>query len=242
VSEHLFLSFRTQADKVPVPSNTGSDDEKHLAGTSAILRASQGHRFLDPSAPTLREAAFWVYVRQCLYMSTINQQPPNIDFSLQLHPTPDSMHDSHPLAQLALETAWANQMTWNLAHVVNYCFDGSHQHGERSSHKNDRWQELWDQVQKWADDRPESFNPIWQGEAGDKGPFPEIWFTSDWHSTSSPDVNLKIQQCTNSVAHSCIFWLLPLRLHHAPHLQARSQIRNPQRRQPVRQKRKSIYH
>jgi hypothetical protein len=116
-------------------------------------------------------------------MATINQQPPNIDFSLQLHPTPASMHDAHPLARLRLETAWANQMTWNLAQVINYCFDTSDLQGERI-HRSQRWQELWDQVQQWATERPQAFDPIWQGEAGDRGsPFPEIWFTTDWHST-----------------------------------------------------------
>ncbi|KAF2033358.1 hypothetical protein EK21DRAFT_58774 [Setomelanomma holmii] len=170
-------------EQLSVPSTTGSDDEQHLAGTSAILRASQGHHYVDPSAPTLREAAFWVYVRQCLYNATINQQPPDIDFSLQLHPTPESMQDAHPLARLRLETAWANQMTWNLAHVVNYCFEGSEQHVERT-HKGRRWLELWDQVQKWVNERPEGFNPIWQGEPGQNGPFPEVWFTTDWHVVS----------------------------------------------------------
>ncbi|KAH7394079.1 hypothetical protein DE146DRAFT_765693 [Phaeosphaeria sp. MPI-PUGE-AT-0046c] len=163
-------------EQLSVPSNTGSDDQNHLAGTSAILRASQGHHFVDPSAPTLREAAFWVYVRQCLYMATIDQHTPNIDFSLQLHPTPASMHDSHPLARLRLETAWSNQMTWNLAHVVNYCFDNNDMQSERSI-RTQRWQALSDQVQQWANERPEAFNPIFQGKAGEKGSFPEIWFT-----------------------------------------------------------------
>jgi hypothetical protein len=93
------------------------------------------------------------------------------------------MHDAHPLARLRLETAWANQMTWNLAHVVNYCFDGSDQHGARVQ-KSGQWEELWTRVEKWSTERPVAFDPIWQGEAGDKGPFPEIWFTSDWHSKS----------------------------------------------------------
>jgi hypothetical protein len=116
-------------------------------------------------------------------MATINQQPPNIDFSLQLHPTPASMHDAHPLARLRLETAWANQMTWNLAHVINYCFDTSDLQGERNQ-RSRRWQELWDQVQQWANERPQAFDPIWQGEAGARGRFPQIWFTTDWHIVS----------------------------------------------------------
>jgi hypothetical protein len=163
-----------------VPSATGSDEEQHLSGTSAILRASQGTHYVDPSAPTLREAAFWVYVRQCLYTATINQQQPDIDFSLQLHPTPESMRDSHPLARLRLETAWSNQMTWNTALAVNFCFEGSDPQGDRAN-KARRWQEIWDLVQQWAKTRPEGFEPIWQGPAEDKSLLPEIWFTADWH-------------------------------------------------------------
>ncbi|KAF2129921.1 hypothetical protein P153DRAFT_227166 [Dothidotthia symphoricarpi CBS 119687] len=170
-------------EQLNVPSSTGSDDEQHLAGCSAILRASQGHHFVDPSAPSLREAAFWVYVRQCLYNATINQQPPDIDFSLQLHPAPGSMQDSHPLARLRLETAWANQMTWYTACVVNFCFEGNEPQDERT-HKLGRWQELWDSVHTWAEERPNGFDPIWQGPASDHGIFPEIWFTTDWHVVS----------------------------------------------------------
>lgn len=113
-------------------------------------------------------------------MATINQQTPNIDFSLQLHPTPASMHDAHPLARLRLETAWSNQMTWNLAHVVNYCFDNSDAQSELSV-RTQRWQALSDQVQQWANERPEAFDPIFQGTPEEGRPFADIWFTSDWH-------------------------------------------------------------
>jgi hypothetical protein len=164
-------------------SSTGSDDEQHLAGYSAIIRSSRGNRYVDPSAPTFREAVFWVYVRQCLYNATINQQPPDIDFSLQLHPTPGEMRDAHPLARLRLETAWANQMTWNLACVVNFCFDGREPQNEKA-HKMRRWQELWDLVQTWMHERPDTFNAVFEGLASGQGSFPRILFTADWHSKS----------------------------------------------------------
>ena len=163
-----------------VPSATGSDEEQHLAGTSAILRASQGNHYLDPSAPSLREAAFWVYVRQCLYTATINQQKPDIDFSLKLHPKAETMRDSHPLARLRLETAWSNQMTWNTALALNFCFEGNDPRNDRTD-KVRRWQEIWDLVQEWGKARPEEFDPIWQGPAAHDCSFPEIWFTADWH-------------------------------------------------------------
>lgn len=87
------------------------------------------------------------------------------------------MQDAPPLARLRLETAWANQMTWNLAHVVNYCFDPN----AEANNRGRRWQELWDQVDKWSKEKPEGFNPIWQGKANEHGIFPEVWFTTDWH-------------------------------------------------------------
>ncbi|CAG5188981.1 uncharacterized protein ALTATR162_LOCUS12076 [Alternaria atra] len=164
-------------------SSTGSDDEQHLTGYSAIIRSSRGNRYVDPSAPTFREAVFWVYVRQCLYNATINQQPPDIDFSLQLHPTPGEMRDAHPLARLRLETAWANQMTWNLACVVNFCFDGREPQNEKA-HKMRRWQELWDLVQTWMHERPDTFNAVFEGLASGQGSFPRILFTADWHTVS----------------------------------------------------------
>lgn len=170
-----------------VPSTTGSDAAQHLAGSSAILRASQGNHYVDPSAPTLREAAFWVYVRQCLYTATINQRPPDLDFSLQLHPTPGSMQDSHPLARLRLETAWANQMTWNTALIANFCFENDLQ--EERKNRITRWQELWDLIQAWKRDRPAGFDSIWNGPAAeaDKSCFPQMWFTADWHGEQRPN-------------------------------------------------------
>ncbi|KAF3004873.1 hypothetical protein E8E13_005830 [Curvularia kusanoi] len=168
-------------EQLNVPSTTGSDAGQHLAGSSAILRASQGNQYVDPSAPTLREAAFWVYVRQCLYTATINQQPLDVDFSLQLHPQPSSMQDSHPLARLRLETAWANQMTWNTALIVNFCFET-----ESSVEQNDKllkWQGLWDLNQLWLRDRPKSFDPIWHGLVDDSC-FPYVYFTADWHAVA----------------------------------------------------------
>lgn len=169
-------------EQLNVPSIAGSDSEDHLAGCSAILRASQTPT-VDPSSPTLREAAFWVYVRQCLYNATINQQPPNIDFSLQLDPKPDSMRDYHPLAALSLETAWANQMTWHCACIVNFCFDPTNP--QERDFRMKRWQELWDAVQAWLKRRPPSFDPIWYGEASERSVFPEVFFTAVWHGSSS---------------------------------------------------------
>jgi len=102
------------------------------------------------------------------------------------------MRDAHPLARLRLETAWANQMTWNLARVVNFCFDGSEYPNERA-HRSQRWQELWDLVQKWMKDRPEGFNAIFEGPTDNQSSFPDIWFTADWHGNNPQHLVLFIR-------------------------------------------------
>ncbi|KAK4243654.1 hypothetical protein C7999DRAFT_18025 [Corynascus novoguineensis] len=156
---------------------SGSDHERHLAGCSALLRACQGP-CVDPSAPGLRDAAFWVYMRQCLYNACINQQAPNVDFSLTLLPIPSL----GSVDTLRAETAWANTMTWICATIVQFCF-GPHtqDHGTRMP----KWQELKNAVEDWARSRPASFDPIWQEDGSCEGsPFPEYYFAADWHVTA----------------------------------------------------------
>lgn len=133
-----------------------------------------------------------MYVRQCLYDSTINQQPPDIDFSVQLHPKPSSLHDSHPLARLRLETAWANQMTWHLACIVNFCFDGV---DSDRTQRAQTWQDLWEEVQQWQHERPGGFDPIWHGKSSIDQPFPSIWFTADWHGVYTHTVIWEATNC-----------------------------------------------
>jgi hypothetical protein len=162
---------------------TGSDQERHLAGCSALLRASQG-REVDPSAPGLRQAAFWVYMRQCLYNACVYQQAPNVDLGLVLMAPPvggDSVSD------LKAETAWANTMTWICATLVHFSFGSSY---PEPSTRMRRWQELADAVEGWRKSRPRTFDPIWYSDpvAGSGNPFPEIWFTADWHGMSDDPV------------------------------------------------------
>ncbi|SCO36988.1 related to C6 transcription factor [Fusarium fujikuroi] len=157
---------------------TGGDEERHLAGLSALLKASQGQQ-VDPSAPTLSQAAFWVYVRQSFYNACINQQPPNLNFDLVLMlPTP-AVHQQ--VVDVKSETAWANTMTWICATVMHFCFSGSALYSE-SSTRMQRWHELSEAVENWNKTKPSTFDPIWSGEPElGADPFPEIWFTADWH-------------------------------------------------------------
>nr|KAK5444809.1 hypothetical protein LTR18_004514 [Exophiala xenobiotica] len=157
---------------------TGSDQEQHLTGCSALIRASQPSS-IDPSSPTLRQAAFWVYVKQCLYNACVNQQPPNVDRSLTLLPPPVIV-ESDTLSQLRAETAWANTMVWMCSTVLHFCFgtgttDPIARLGE--------WKKLTEALENWKTNRSATFDPVWHGEAdkGSSNPFPQYFFTADWH-------------------------------------------------------------
>lgn len=161
-----------------MPSTSGVDNEHHLAGCAAIIRESQGSK-VNPDAPTMRDASFWVYVRQSLYNATINQQPPDIDLSLELDPIPAAMNSEDPLDALKKETAWANQITWHCASIVKFCFDRTNPF--ETSSRMRRWNHLWDNLKTWKRDRPDAFDPVWSGFVEETTAIPEIWFAADWH-------------------------------------------------------------
>ncbi|KAF4547428.1 Transcription activator AMTR1-like protein [Elsinoe fawcettii] len=156
-------------------ADSGGDQEHHLTGLAALLNDSQGSE-IDPGAPTLRDAAFWAFMRQCLYNACINQTPPNVDVERQLTSYP--AHIGHP-GHIVSETYWANSATWLCARTMSFCF-GSAPLGV--STRAQRWQALWRDTEAWRRDRPDSFDPIWEADAavGDM-PFPEIRFTADCH-------------------------------------------------------------
>jgi hypothetical protein len=178
----LLLHFSDQLGGNDDRSNNESRDKHHLKGTGSILRASLRDGFVDPSATNLRDAAFWIYVRQCLYNATISQEPLDLDFTLTLRPAPDQVTDPHPLAWLRIETAWANQVLWITARIANFCFSGSKVPATRKDvGRTQQWRELWDMNERWSRERPKGFDAIGEGECADDHVFPDVWFTADWH-------------------------------------------------------------
>lgn len=146
------------------------------------MKASQAPFELDPSSPTLSQAAFWVFVRQVLYNACVNQQPPGLDFELMVLPPPST---DASVIDVKTETAWANTMTWICARVIRFCF-GETASLPGSEAREKRWLEMSAAVQNWQSSKPGTFEPIWYSEPDQNGenPFPEIWFTSDWHGKS----------------------------------------------------------
>lgn len=162
-----------------VATSTGGDQERHLSGLGALMQASQAPFELDPSSPTLSQAAFWVFVRQVLYNACVNQQSPSLDFNLIVLPPPSS---NASVITVKTETAWANTITWICARVIRFCFgDTASLPGTET--REQRWLEMSRAVQDWQNSKPGTFEPIWYKEPDYSvdNPFPEIWFTSGWH-------------------------------------------------------------
>lgn len=159
---------------------TGSDQERHLAGCSALFSGSQ-ESCLDPSAPGLRQAAFWVYVRQCLYNACVYLVTPNVNLKHVLLEIPAA---SDHLSELRSETGWANRATWMCANVVDFAFGSDKQ---EQSQRLQRWRELSFAVEDWRARGPATFEPLFAYEAGDSPdtPFPERLFTADHHGNRS---------------------------------------------------------
>lgn len=140
--------------------------------------------FIDPSATSLRDATFWIYVRQCLYNATISQEPLDLDFSLSLQPAVDSFAGVHELSWLRSETAWANSMLWTTACVAEFCFAGPKSEDSVAS-RTAQWLQLWERCQVWLKLRPKEFDAIGSGPPEEGRVFGEIWFTADWHGEFS---------------------------------------------------------
>ncbi|OCK75378.1 hypothetical protein K432DRAFT_429464 [Lepidopterella palustris CBS 459.81] len=145
-------------EEVEVPVS-GADTQSHLLGTHVFISAQERSTVTGG----LRQAAFWVGLRQEIYMAFVNQRSIlpvlehcNIDRSFE--PTDDC--------------TWANRIVVLCADVIRYCFgDGDHNVSTYS--------QLLEYSRDWMTYKPASFSPIFYRDPKDGELFPEIWLLSD---------------------------------------------------------------
>jgi hypothetical protein len=108
----------------------------------------------------LRQASFWVGLRQEIYIAFVNQRPvkTNLDYSFI-----DQSFD------LADDNTWANRIIVNCAKITQFCFN----EGDYGPYS---YQGLLDYDTEWLDSRPPSFLPLsFQPPDPSRGEvFPEI--------------------------------------------------------------------
>ncbi|KAL0260544.1 hypothetical protein SLS55_004233 [Diplodia seriata] len=152
----VILRFLEEID-IPV---SGAESQSHLLGTQVFLTAQERSTVYGG----LRQAAFWVGLRQEIYMAFVNQR--TIIPALE-HCNIDRTFDT------ASDCVWANRIVTHCADVLRYCFGD----GEQTVTNYTR---LLDYCDGWFMFKPPSFSPIfYRVPDGVNNTFPEIWLLSD---------------------------------------------------------------
>lgn len=122
-----------------------ADCHSHLLGTRVFLAAQESVcHFKD-----LRLAAFWVALRQEIYMAFIHGRPVHSYF----------MIDKVESSQADINgCGYANKVIIHCADCLRYCYGTE----EKTVSK---WQALVDYLDEWWRDRPWMFHPTWASEA-----------------------------------------------------------------------------
>jgi len=148
--------------------NATGDDERHLWGTTALVDLQPHHN--APTAGGIRQAAFWVFIRQDIYMALVQQRPMGCNmegFNVQV--TYEAKDDA----------TWANWAIWICGLIINYCFGP----GEKTW---ETWQHLNSMMDTWELRKPQAFVPYFYKERSelDKQYFPIMYFFNRIHSIS----------------------------------------------------------
>jgi hypothetical protein len=116
----------------------------------------------------LGEAASWLSLRQDIYNSLTLNKPLNVhlgnyELSQSFYSTDD--------------TAWANRMVHIFARILSAAFRAT------PDMNREEWDELDGAAKSWQNQRPETFNPIFEQKSGPstKSPFPILWLLQAAH-------------------------------------------------------------
>ncbi|KAH0362697.1 hypothetical protein KCU65_g7883, partial [Aureobasidium melanogenum] len=158
----VILRFLEEID-VPLSGKVHLDGAGHLIGAHAFVSAQE----ISAVSGGLRLAAFWVGLRQEIYVAFVNQRP--ISFPLQ-HCNVDRSFGA------ADEGTWANRIIFHCAETIQWCF-GLLEH-ERSTA---RFEELLSYAGNWRNFLPPCFIPVYYhyADADSDAVFPEVMHFSD---------------------------------------------------------------
>jgi len=156
----VILRFLEEID-VPLSGKVHLDGAGHLIGAHAFVSAQ------EIFSGGLRLAAFWVGLRQEIYVAFVNQRP--ITFPLQ-HCNVDRSF------RPADEGTWADRIIFHCAETIQWCF-GIQEH-ERSM---TQFQELLSYAVNWLKLVPPCYTPIYYrgADAHPDAIFPEVMYLSD---------------------------------------------------------------
>ena len=155
VAATVLLRFYEQMSSAVI----GYDQEAHLSGASAFINSES----TCATAGGLREASFWLFLRQDIDVALSQQRLLKLDL--------DAFSAGLDLQGPACDHTWANRIVWITAEVLRLLF------GPKKS--QDKLNELVEKTESWMYNKPASFRPLYVSK--ERGVFPEIYYTRPWH-------------------------------------------------------------
>ncbi|KAL6234358.1 hypothetical protein BDW75DRAFT_212539 [Aspergillus navahoensis] len=172
---------------VATASPSGEDTERLLAANEAYSSPSSIQATIAPLESrwymsSLRQASFWVALRQEVYSAFLKQRPFNMSLSRC------DVFQSFAPGEDAL---WTARLVIFCAEVLEFCY-GNTAHTPVQESTKARWDELNSLSQKWAEFLPSSFEPIYSREADRQNGevFPEIRYLSNIHVAGVQHIEL----------------------------------------------------
>ncbi|KAK6819884.1 hypothetical protein RU639_007076 [Aspergillus parasiticus] len=140
-----------------------------------------------PRPDGLRQAAFWVALRQELFTSFMKQRPLNF---------PMNHCDAFRNLSPAEDVIWADRLVIFCADLLEYCYGSSYIHNtdqpSRRHHDPARWHELRNYERDLTLALPKSFEPMCYRDPDTSSGqvFPEIWHLESCHVTGTTHLEL----------------------------------------------------
>jgi hypothetical protein len=145
--------------EVPLSGAKSAEQGGHIFGAHAFIKAQERATINGG----LRQAAFWVGLRQEIYMAFVNQQ--SIIPALE-HCNIDRSFEA------ATDDVWAQRMVVLAADIILYCF-GDHDHLQST------YNFLSDCTTQWHNSKPTSFTPVYEQPSSEDNVFPELHYMAD---------------------------------------------------------------
>ncbi|KAK5222239.1 hypothetical protein LTR72_006496 [Exophiala xenobiotica] len=164
VAATVLLRFYEQMSSAVI----GYDQEAHLSGASAFINSES----TCVAAGGLREASFWLFLRQDIDVALSQQRLPKLNL--------DAFSAGLNLQGAACDHTWANRIVWITAEVLRFLF------GPQRS--QDKLNELVQKTESWMCNKPASFRPLYVSK--ERGVFPEIYYTRPWHDSARVKVGV----------------------------------------------------
>lgn len=145
-------------------TETTEDAGHHLQGAWSVFSSVQEK--WSPAMTDLRGAAFWIYLRQSIRASFLNEQ--GCRFNL------DHV-DVEGFAVATSEEIWTNQVTYLLARLCDGCW------GDCTSEKKEITRKKVSlELDEWYAGIPNAFQP-WSFSHAESQAFPVVKYLSPWH-------------------------------------------------------------